>query len=164
MALPEVTQTSPGDRTAWAVLACPSAGCPDVMPAARSRFRLAIPAPVLLGPADGATQSRPSVEMRWEPIPSPTAIDLLPFYIAYRLEWTRTPGDYSASDLYQGSPGASTFFTVDAIKSDVTLAWRDPSRHRARVRRDARECLDAVAKHRPRRADRSPWSARRPGS
>ena len=127
MPLPGIVQRSPGDRIAWSVLACPSTGCPDVMPASRSRFRLAIAAPALLGPPDGQAQSRPAVEMRWDPIPTPTATDILPFSILYRLEWTRAPGDFDPLERIRRVAGR-----IDLLQRRLPQARRDRQLARAR--------------------------------
>jgi hypothetical protein len=120
LSLRQYNQTSPGDRTAWSVLACPLAGCSEAMPAARRHFRIGLPAPEPLE-ADGIVQAGPSVSMRWAPIGPPEQPDALLPVVQYEVRFTAT-GTSDVSDVrYDGYQVGDT---IDAIRDGTTVAWK----------------------------------------
>jgi hypothetical protein len=124
LALGQYAAASPGARTAWAVVACPAAGCSTTMPDDRARFSIDLPAPGQTGWADGTIQASASVEMRWLRIGAPVAADALATAGDYEVEYRLTPGLYSDQDHWFLWTGGATATTVDAIPPGAQLDWR----------------------------------------
>lgn len=121
-ALNGYAQPSPGDRMAWAVLACPIAGCSETMPATRSHFRVSIPAPAPLS-ADGLVQGGPSVAMRWAALPAPVQPDTLKPVVDYEVTYTQTK-DGGGVDRYFPYLGKALAATIDAVPGGATIDWQ----------------------------------------
>ena len=125
MPLTRLVQPTSGDRTGWAVTACPPAGCSEDMPTERRHFRVQLPAPGQQSPADGAVEAPSGVDMRWAAVNTPDTSDVLPITAEYDLEYRLNPGLYSTGEeLYRQGAGHALGWTRDMIPDGTSLTWR----------------------------------------
>ena len=107
----------------WGVVACAEdATCPDTMPATFRHLRLGLPAPAVLGPADGTVIEGPAVSLSWEPVAAPPA-DVLVAPVSYKVRSTpvvagetRTTSTVSVRRFDRA--------TLEGIADAATVTWQ----------------------------------------
>jgi hypothetical protein len=115
--------TTPTSHVAWSVRACPATGCSTSMPAGRSYFRVAFPAPVQTGPADGTEQGASAVEMSWVESAPPAGPDNLQRALSTEIEMLVTPGEFGPTDLHRNFVD-QPIYTIDGLRDAQSVAWR----------------------------------------
>jgi len=117
-------QSSPGARTAWAVLACPAVGCSETMPAPRREYAITLPTPVLSGPPGDVVQAGPSSVLDWDPIQLSADPEVMPIAVGYDVESTVTLDGDVKSHAITSTGSVPTSMTREVLWTGSTLDWR----------------------------------------